>query len=82
MLSIEPSPWHPPPDGIELLRARRDETTPERISPEDFRARCRHALDILKSDASMDEKAAISHALIERVWVNSRDKEIKIVFYG
>lgn len=69
-------------DGIELLRARRDEATPERISPEDFRARCRHALDILKSDASMDEKAAISHALIERVWVNSRDKEIKIVFYG
>lgn len=69
-------------DTLDRLKERRSEALPETISPERFTERCRLALDILKSDAETDEKAAISHALIERIDVDSRSKEITISFYG
>ena len=69
-------------DQLRELSERRDQITSRVISPEHFRARCRHVLDILKSDAPMDEKTAISHDLIERIEADSRTKEINIRFYG
>ena len=52
------------------------------VIPDDFRARCRDVLTFLKSDAPMDEKAAVAHGLIEKVCPDSRAKTITIYFYA
>lgn len=44
------------------------------FSAVDFREQCRNAFFVLKPDASMDEKAAVAHALIEKVESNSPQK--------
>lgn len=45
------------------------------FSAVDFREQCRNALSVLKPDAFMDEKAAVAHALIEKVESNSPTKK-------
>lgn len=67
---------------IKKLEERRDHEDQPRVDPDTFREQCRSVLDILKSDAPMDEKAAVSHALIEKVEPDTARGTITITFYG
>lgn len=68
-------------DQLRELTDRREEAVYD-IDPDDLKDRCRHALDILKSDASIEEKSSISHDLIDRIEVDTKNREITIKFYG
>lgn len=68
-------------DQLRELADRREDAVYD-IDPDDLKDRCRHALDILKSDASIEEKSSISHDLIDRIEVDTKNREITIKFYG
>lgn len=52
------------------------------VTGEQFRSQCRDALSMLQSDAPMDDKAAVAHALIEKIEFDSTKKEITVTFFG
>lgn len=66
-----------------IENAEKQKNSPkEKISPEEFRTQARDVLETLRSDAPMDEKVSVSHALIEKVCPDSRTGTITIYFYG
>lgn len=68
--------------AMEKLETRRAAAEPAGPSPEEFREKCQNALAVLKSNAPMDEKAAVSHSIIERVEPDTAKKEITVTFFG
>lgn len=61
----------------------RKKTLPDKeVSEKEFKDRCKHALNTLKSNIPMDEKAAVAHDLIDRIMIDSHKKEVNIEFYG
>lgn len=70
-------------ENIRKLEDRKraaSEESPEAASV--FVNKCQDALDLLRSDAPMDVKAAVAHALIEKVTADSKSKEITVTFFG
>lgn len=68
--------------AIEKLEARRDSVTQPAFDPAAFQEKCLSALSLLQSDVPMDQKAATSHALIEKIMCDNLKKEITIYFYA
>ncbi|MBD5465877.1 MAG: hypothetical protein HDR22_08690 [Lachnospiraceae bacterium] len=68
--------------AIEKLVARRDSIAQPAFDPSAFQEKCLSALSLLQSDVPMDQKAATSHALIERIMCDNVKKEITIYFYA
>lgn len=69
-------------NAIDKLEKRKEESEDSSVSSDSFRDQCQDALSVLKSDAPMDDKAAVAHALIEKVEADSKKKEITVTFFG
>ena len=68
--------------AIEKLEVRRDSIAQPTFDPSAFQEKCLSALSLLQSEAPMDQKAAASHALIEKITADNVKKEITIYFYA
>lgn len=68
--------------AIEKMEARRDSITQPQFDQTAFQEKCLSALSLLQSDVPMDQKAAASHALIEKITADNVKKEITIYFYA
>lgn len=68
--------------AIEKLEARRDSIAQPAFDPSAFQEKCLSALSLLQSEAPVDQKAAASHALIEKITADNVKKEITIYFYA
>lgn len=68
--------------AIEKLEVRRDSITQPAFDPSAFQEKCLSALSLLQSETPMDQKAAASHALIEKITTDNVKKEITIYFYA
>lgn len=68
--------------AIEQLEARRVTLQQPAADPAEFQERCLSALSLLQSDLPMDQKAATSHALIEKILCDNVNKEITVYFYA
>ena len=68
--------------AIDQLETRRDSVEKPIFNPSAFQEKCLSVLSLLQSDVSMDQKAAASHALIEKIMCDNVKKEITIYFYA
>ena len=68
--------------AIEKMEARRDSIAQPQFDQTAFQEKCLSALSLLQSDVPMDQKAAASHALIEKITADNVKKEITIYFYA
>ena len=68
--------------AIEKLEVRRDSIAQPAFDPSAFQEKCLSALSLLQSETPMDQKAAASHALIEKITTDNVKKEITIYFYA
>lgn len=69
-------------DAIRKLEEKKAASSEPAGDPDEFKRGCLDALSFLRSDASMDEKSAVAHALIEKVEADSVKKEITVTFFG
>lgn len=69
-------------DAIRKLEEKKTASSEPVGDPDGFKSGCLDALSFLRSDASMDEKSAVAHALIEKVEADSAKKEITVTFFG
>ena len=68
--------------AIEKMETRRDSIAQPQFDQTAFQEKCLSALSLLQSDVPMDQKAAASHALIEKITADNVKKEITIYFYA
>lgn len=67
---------------IKKAKAQQKKRPAVRASKKRFRQQAKEVLKVLQSEAPVEEKVKVSHALIEKICPDSRTHTIKIYFYG
>ena len=68
--------------AIEEMEKKRDGMENPAFDPASFQGKCLSVLSLLQSEAPMDQKAAASHALIEKILCDNLKKEITIYYFA
>lgn len=68
--------------AINELEKSRDSANVVNFVASDFQEKCINAISLLRSDAPVEEKVAVSHSLIERIEADNINKSLTIYFYS
>lgn len=68
--------------AIDQLEERRDSIKKPAFDSAAFQEKCLSVLSLLQSETPMDQKAAASHSLIEKILCDNVKKEITLYFYA
>ena len=68
---------------LQDLEAKKEEAeAPAKVDPQKFQAKAMNALEVLRSDCSMEEKMAVADSIIDRVTIDTAAKTIDLYFFA
>lgn len=68
--------------ALREMEKKRDNQSVTHFNPASFQNKCYSVLELLNSDASMDQKSSASHDLIEKIECDNSNKKLTIYFYA